>query len=101
MPGVPDEARTPTETAVVRAWTAVLGTEPRSTADDFFELGGQSLQLVHFLQFVHERFGVDLDITQLFLDGFTVANTAAVLDEQIRAEQAGTGPRPGMLAEVE
>lgn len=92
MQGVPASGRTETETAVMRAWADVLSVEPESAYDDFFDLGGQSLQLVHFLQFVHARFGVDLQVAELFQVGFTATNTAAAIDREILERGALSSP---------
>lgn len=112
MSGVSASGRTGTETAVLRAWAELLSSQPVSPGDDFFDLGGQSLQLVHFLQFVHDRFGIELEVVELFQAGFTAANTAVAIDRAVAGRGARsatvlpwvTGPErqsPTVLAEAE
>lgn len=66
------------EAAVIQIWTE-FGLRPTAATDDFFALGGQSLQLVRFLAVVQERFGVELPIDALFESDLTVAVAAAAI----------------------
>lgn len=46
-------------------WERVLGRAVPSTADNFFALGGTSLQAIELLNQVNEEFGCELDILSL------------------------------------
>lgn len=71
---------TPTEAMVLRWWSELLPTAPTSVDDDFFDLGGESMHLVRFLQRVYDTYGWELPVTELFAEPFTAARTAALLD---------------------
>lgn len=75
----------PTEAAVLAMWAAILPVAP-GPDDDFFDVGGQSLHLVQFLQRVHQVYGVDLDVTELFADDFTAGRTAAAIARALDAD---------------
>lgn len=92
----------PTEQAVLAMWAAILPVAP-GPDDDFFDIGGESLHLVRFLQEVYREFGVDAEVTELFAEEFTARRAAAVIaramdDEAEVAELAG---RLGGLPERE
>jgi amino acid adenylation domain-containing protein len=77
------------ERAVAAIWSQVLGTAPIGADDDFFMLGGQSLQAARIVNLVGERFGRDLPLRDLFTEP-TVAGLARLL----RAPGAGAGIAP-------
>lgn len=72
--------RNPTEAVVLQWWAELLPTTPTSVDDDFFDLGGESLHLVRFLQRVYDSYGLELLVTELFAEPFTAARTAALID---------------------
>jgi amino acid adenylation domain-containing protein/thioester reductase-like protein len=74
--------RTPTERLVAEIWRQVLGSEPSSVDEDFFESGGHSLQAAQVVAALREARGVDLPI-RLFLEKRTIAGVAAALDEPL------------------
>lgn len=82
------EQLSPTEAIVLRMWAGILPVAPASVEDDFFDLGGQSLHLVQFLQRAYGEFSVDLPVTNLFEDRFTAARTAAEIDRAVAEERA-------------
>ena len=57
-------------TAMADIWTDLVHCHP-SDDNDFFELGGGSMELVTLMMNVQERFGVALSIDELFADTFT------------------------------
>jgi acyl carrier protein len=71
---------TPTEEAVARIWSEVLGRSKVSVHDNFFELGGHSLLIMQVLTRVREQFQIDLRMRYLF-DFPTIAGLAAVIEE--------------------
>jgi acetoacetyl-CoA synthetase len=65
----------------VRAiWESVLGAEGISGGDDFFALGGTSLQAVRVFTSIRDRLGADLPLSVL-LEAPTVAELAAVVED--------------------
>jgi amino acid adenylation domain-containing protein len=54
------------EKAVGRAWESVLGISPIGTSDNFFDLGGHSLQLVHLQEAMQALFQREIPITTFF-----------------------------------
>jgi amino acid adenylation domain-containing protein len=74
------------ERAVAEIWSEVLGTAPIGADDDFFSLGGQSLQAARIVNLLSERFGRDLPLRDLFTEP-TVAGLARLL------RAAGDAPR--------
>ena len=65
-------ARTEVEKALVEIWGEVLGVEEVGVYDDFFRLGGDSVQAMRILVQIHRRFQVDLPFRNL-LESATVA----------------------------
>lgn len=74
----------PTEEAVLAMWATILPVAA-GPDDDFFDVGGQSLHLVQFLQQVHRVYGVDLDVTELFADDLTAGRAAAAIARAVPA----------------
>ncbi len=72
--------RTPLERALAEPWAEVLGLAPASIGrdDDFFALGGTSLQGALLLRAVEERLGVPVPVAALF-EAPTVAGLARLL----------------------
>jgi acyl carrier protein len=54
-PSLPAARFEATETALAGVWEEVLGRRPESPADDFFELGGDSLAAVRLLAKIEAR----------------------------------------------
>jgi hypothetical protein len=71
--------RTPTEEILARAWAEVLGAERVGVHDNFFDLGGHSLQAVQLVARASKALGRDLPVKALFLHP-TVAALAEALE---------------------
>ncbi|GAB3113201.1 hypothetical protein GCM10027160_16520 [Streptomyces calidiresistens] len=72
------------EEAIHALWTEILELEGIGVRDNFFELGGDSLRAARLVRLVQERFGVEIEIIELF-DQPTVAAMADLVDRAIAA----------------
>jgi acyl transferase domain-containing protein len=79
------------ETKLAALWQEVLGAGQVGTADDFFELGGNSLVAVQLIAQVRSELGVKLPMQTLF-EGATVARMAARVEQLRAAQQAEPAP---------
>ncbi len=57
---------TNTEKLLINGFEKVINVSPIGRTDDFFELGGSSLQAVELITFVHDEFNIDLTIIDVF-----------------------------------
>ncbi|MEA3013360.1 MAG: hypothetical protein QOD42_1905 [Sphingomonadales bacterium] len=73
------EPTTPTEKAIARIWADVLQRDEIGAEDNFFRLGGQSLQVMRVLARVREAMPVEISAAQFF-KAPTVAALAALVD---------------------
>lgn len=69
------------EARVARLWEEVLRRPAIGVHDDFFDLGGESLQAFALCARVHAAFGVALTVRDLFEAG-TIAGMAARVRER-------------------
>lgn len=91
--------RTPTEQAVAAVWSRVLGIGQVGATDDFFDLGGHSLQATQIVAAIRQSFAVEVGVGAL-LEAPTVAGLSAAVDEQRTGGQtppplAARSRRPG------
>lgn len=70
----------PTVDRVRALWESVLGLQDIDDGDDFFALGGSSLQAVRVFTQIRDRLGVDLPLSVL-MEAPKVAELAAVVDD--------------------
>lgn len=73
-----------TESAVTQIWEEILKRKGISTTEDFFDLGGTSLDLIRVFGRVNDRFGVNLDGSVLE-DEATVARLVKCINAGTRA----------------
>lgn len=81
--------QSPIEAALVGLWASVLGRTGVGLDDDFFALGGNSLQAMRLVSAVEAVFNVALPVSAVFQELKTVAQMAS----HIQAQRAK--PRPG------
>ena len=77
---VPVRPRTAAEEAVAAIWTEVLGCVHVGVADNFFDLGGHSLNATQVISRMRTVMEVDLPLRALF-EGPTVADLARTVEE--------------------
>ncbi|NUR70877.1 MAG: amino acid adenylation domain-containing protein [Hamadaea sp.] len=95
------EPRDETERGVADEWIALLGCESVGVYDDFFALGGQSLQLGLLANRLRKRFGRDIALSRLY-SATTVETQAALLrvpavDQPAPEHRVARVPRGGPL----
>ena len=71
---------TPLEADLCEIWREILGLEHVGLDEDFFEIGGNSLLVVHLMVVIEERHGIKLPL-ELLLEAPTVARLAEKLEE--------------------
>ncbi len=94
---------TPMEQVIATMFSDVLGIKSIGIHENFFDLGGHSLQGTQVIARVRELFAVDVSLTSLF-EAPTIATLAALVGERQReTRQAGEvqpGPQPSIPARV-
>lgn len=71
--------------ALARIWSDLLRQTAPGAHDDFFAVGGHSLLATQLVSRIHERFGIDLPLTAVFLHP-TLAGLAGRIEEAMVAE---------------
>jgi len=79
--------RSATEESIEAIWSRVLGIAGLGVDDDFFDLGGHSLQAIQVVAEVGQSFGVQIGLRAL-LEAPTIARFAAVVDARRRGGEA-------------
>lgn len=77
-----DTSASPEESIIISTWKQVLGQNKISTTDDFFLLGGQSLQTIQVANRLSAHFKFDVPVTLLFQHPVVSELAAAILDKQ-------------------
>jgi amino acid adenylation domain-containing protein len=91
---VPDAAGTPAERAIAAIVARVLGRDGVGPGEDFFALGGHSLQAMQVLAAVHQELGAEIGVGTLYDEPTVAALAAAVEAARARGARAG-GARAG------
>jgi long-chain acyl-CoA synthetase len=91
--------RTPIERVLCEAWGAVLAREPIGIHDEFFELGGDSLQAMRILTRLSGSLPVSLSFDAFFAHP-TVAEQAQLLDDAL-LDRVGDETALRLLEELE
>lgn len=69
------------ERRLVQIWEEVLGISPVGVRDDYFDLGGDSLQAVELFAAMEKAFGIDLPLSTL-LEERTIEGLARIVERQ-------------------
>ncbi|WP_149030781.1 non-ribosomal peptide synthetase [Moorena producens] len=72
--------RTPTEEILASIWAEVLGLEEIGIYDNFFHLGGDSIQVIQLLSRIRNTFSVELPLHYLFEDPTIAKLSQNILD---------------------
>lgn len=107
---VPDDQRTgvetsyvppstPTEREVAEIWQSVMGLEEIGVHDNFFDLGGHSLQATRIMARVRSGMGVDVKLREMYAAP-TVSALALAVTEMMAAE-TDDAELEALLAEIE
>ncbi len=87
LPSEQNEVLPPLEAFILETWERVLGQSRLTLQDDFFELGGQSLQTIQVATWLGTKLGCDLPIALLF-EYPTAAALAMALRSQFEIDLA-------------
>ncbi len=92
-----DAPRSPAEASLAGIWSRVLDVEPVPASADFFDLGGDSLQVVRLATELTEELGIDLELSEIYRNSrlhelarlvesrmSTAAPTPGTRDDQLR-----------------
>ncbi|WP_414938297.1 type I polyketide synthase [Amycolatopsis sp. cmx-11-51] len=84
-----EQARTPTEAAVIGVWQAVLGVRDIGVRDNFYDLGGHSVLIPDVVARLGATFQLDLPVLSL-VEAPTVAELAERIEDvfRVRSELA-------------
>jgi amino acid adenylation domain-containing protein len=84
--------RTPTEQSLSKIWMEVLGLSRVGIADDFFEIGGDSLSAVQVMSRLQRELEIKLPIYKIF-EFSRLADLAAQLELALRQQEQNAGDR--------
>jgi|GEM_PF-3304324 len=84
----------PTETRIAQIWREVLDHENFGLEEDFFDVGGDSLQAMTMIMEIESAFGIRTPLESLILDGATVRALAERIDRRIAARDDGGAASP-------
>jgi FkbH-like protein len=98
--GAMESPATQTEAALAEIWADLLKVQSISAADNFFDLGGHSLLAVLLLVRIHETFGVELSIDDVYSSGLTLSALAQRIDMAVLGDLDSAEYRD-LLQEIE
>ena len=83
--------RTPIERTLADVWAEVLEVEQVGVRDDFFSLGGDSLNVTRVLIRLHDIMGIEVEVSRFF-EAPTIAEMAEHIESLIQEGQAARPP---------
>ncbi|PCC14221.1 MULTISPECIES: non-ribosomal peptide synthetase [unclassified Pseudoalteromonas] len=81
-----EAAQTDTEQQLANIWKAILGVDEICVAANFFELGGNSLQLSRLIYEAQEAFQVELNMMEVF-ELATIRTIAQCIDDKLLSQK--------------
>jgi thioesterase domain-containing protein/acyl carrier protein len=97
--GPAELASSPTEAAVAELWQKLLRQDHMRRDADFFLEGGDSLKAAELFAAIRQRFGVHLNLREIFGDGATVRGLA-LLVERVQDAQRGLRGLPERIMPI-
>ena len=91
--------RSETEKALAAIWSEMLDVENVGVADDFFDLGGQSLTAIRTVSRIRDAFAVDLSLRNVF-EQPTLGGLAEIIDRLRWVSTAHTATTSGDREEI-
>ena len=91
--------RTPLERDIATVWCDVLGVESVGVTDDFFDLGGHSLDAMRVNVRLRESFNIDLSLGSFFEEP-TVEGQALTVTGELATQLAGEGGLEALVSEI-
>lgn len=90
---------------LVDIWQQVLGHDEFGISDNFFDIGGDSLRAMELLMHIHTRFGRQLTLDNVILNGGTIQAICDLLDTrpeptQLRVLKPGAGKTQIVVSHV-
>lgn len=67
------------ESELIKIWEQVLNRNDIGIQDDFFALGGHSLKAIRLITIVHKKYGVKLNVKQIFLNATIKAQAELIM----------------------
>nr|WP_298143389.1 non-ribosomal peptide synthetase [uncultured Pseudomonas sp.] len=92
--------RTPTEHAILDAWSRVFVDTEIGVTDNFFELGGDSVMATQLMRELNTVFPVVLEMHELF-ENLTIESLATLYEQRIAAYSDGAQPDSDSLGAAE
>lgn len=89
---------TETETKLAQVWSQILGLNEVNIYDDFYQMGGDSIQAIKITNIATEYLGMEVALSDLF-EYITIAELAKHLDEQSKENATPTAARTGETPE--
>ncbi|MEX2650000.1 MAG: phosphopantetheine-binding protein [Alphaproteobacteria bacterium] len=84
------EPRTPLEIRLVEVSEELLGLTGVGVSDDFFAIGGDSLQATQLLIEIHSQFGVELEATDFIVEANTVVGLVRAIEQRRSLRSQGS-----------
>lgn len=95
----PSRAWSPLEREIAAGWKRVLGIEEIGLDDDFFMIGGDSLQASELFARFHQNYRIALNLGQIFEEASTVAGMARLI-ERSRSERSKAPRETGGMVTI-
>ena len=82
--------RNPLEQLIADIWCEALVVDQVGIRDDFFAIGGESLEAAQVLMNLHDQLGIELQVRELF-ENATVERMAVIVAAALEAKQQRGG----------
>ena len=80
-------ARSPLEESLTEIWQDILGHKDFGVADNFFDVGGDSLRAMELLMLMNKRFGRLLTLDQVIVSGASIQGVAELVETHTERSQ--------------